>query len=154
MHSHSSGSFHNGQHAITCRVYYEDTDSGGVVYYANYLRFAERARTEALRLCGLSQSLMAHEGLLFVVRRCEIDYLAPAKLDDVLLIETSLQRTTKVRMSMTQRLSRAEHDIARLTVDIVSVNAALRPSPLPDAMQQMIFKHFTPQSKGDTSHDG
>ena len=76
-------------HRHTLGVYYEDTDAGGVVYYANYLRFAERARTEALRALGFPHAVMADRfGLLFVVRRVEVDYLRPARLDDSLTVVT------------------------------------------------------------------
>lgn len=83
-----------GTHRFTIRVYYEDTDAGGVVYYANYLRFAERARTEALREMGVSHAGMtALHGCFFMVRRVKLDYLAPAHLDDCLTVTT---RTTAV----------------------------------------------------------
>lgn len=79
----------DGAHHFSIRVYYEDTDAGGVVYYANYLRFAERARTEALRALGVPHSeLTAHHGLIFMVRRVKLDYLAPARLDDALTVTT------------------------------------------------------------------
>lgn len=152
-HSHpDSGHFHDGSHHIAYRVYYEDTDAGGVMYHANHLRFAERARTEALRACGLQQRELAGEGgFLFLVRRITIDYLAPAHLDDVLTVETSLHRTKKARMSMTQRLSRAEREIARLEVEIVTVDAvSLRPMPLPDAIMQKITSHLRPQDQGES----
>lgn len=78
-----------GVHRYTIRVYYEDTDAGGIVYHANYFRFAERARTEALREAGIPHSeLVADFGRMFVVRRSEIDYLLPARLDEVLTVVT------------------------------------------------------------------
>jgi acyl-CoA thioester hydrolase len=78
-----------GQHRYTLRVYYEDTDAGGVVYHASYLRFAERARTEALRDLGLPHAeLVARHGLMLVVRRIKVDYLQPARLDDSLTVVT------------------------------------------------------------------
>lgn len=81
-------------HRYSLRVYYEDTDAGGVVYYANYLRFAERARTEALRAAGIPHAGMVERyNRMFVVHRAEIDYLQPARLDDSLIVET---RTTTV----------------------------------------------------------
>ena len=76
-------------HRYACRVYYEDTDAGGVVYHANYLRYAERARTEALRDAGIPHAdLVAECGMMFMVHRAEIDYVRPARLDDLLMIET------------------------------------------------------------------
>ena len=78
-----------GQHHYTLRVYYEDTDAGGVVYHASYLRYAERARTEALRDLGLAHARLTDEhGLMFVVRRIKVDYLRPARLDDSLVVVT------------------------------------------------------------------
>ncbi len=76
-------------HRMSLRVYYEDTDAGGVVYHANYLRYAERARTEALRDAGIPHAdLVERFGLMFMVHRAEIDYVRPAKLDDLLVVET------------------------------------------------------------------
>lgn len=76
-------------HCYSLRVYYEDTDAGGVVYHANYLRYAERARTEALRHAGIPHAeLVANHGLMFMVHRAEIDYVRPAMLDDSLVVET------------------------------------------------------------------
>lgn len=147
--SRVAGTFAEGQFSMPCRVYYEDTDAGGVMYYANYLRFAERARTEALRACGIEQRALAEQGFLLVVKRCEIDYKAPALLDDLIMIETSLQRSTKLRMSISQRLSRAEREIARLQVDIVTVSTALRPTPLPDEVYEKIIKHFRVLDQGE-----
>jgi acyl-CoA thioester hydrolase len=78
-------------HHHPIRVYYEDTDAGGVVYYANYLRFAERARTEFMREAGADHAGMLRDtGLSFFVRRCEVDYLKPARLDDFLQVETQI----------------------------------------------------------------
>lgn len=80
-----SGHIEAGRHFFPVRVYYEDTDAGGIVYYANYLKFAERARTEMLRLVGLNQSQLKKEnGILFAVRSLTIDYRRPAVLDDLL----------------------------------------------------------------------
>jgi acyl-CoA thioester hydrolase len=79
----------NGTHQFRLRVYYEDTDAGGIVYHANYLRFAERARTELLRDLGVPHAaLVADHGLMFVVRRIKLDYLRPARVDDSLRVLT------------------------------------------------------------------
>src|ERR1700728_4759676 len=79
----------DGRHRYAIRVYYEDTDAGGVVYHANYLRYAERARTEALRDAGIPHAeLVETFGLMFMVHRAEIDYVRPAMLDDLLVVET------------------------------------------------------------------
>jgi YbgC/YbaW family acyl-CoA thioester hydrolase len=91
--SPESGRIEGGVHRLPLRVYYEDTDAVGIVYHANHLKFAERARTEMLRCLGLDHSIVRERfGLAFTVRRCLVDYLAPARLDDGLVIETRLVR--------------------------------------------------------------
>src|SRR5580704_17211033 len=89
MNLHPGAAVRHGRHHYAVRVYYEDTDAGGVVYHATYLRFAERARTEALRDLGVPHSEMTsqHE-VMFVVRRVKVDYLGPARLDDSLVVVT------------------------------------------------------------------
>src|SRR3984885_1323375 len=89
MNGHAPAMLAEGCHAYTLRVYYEDTDAGGVVYHASYLRYAERARTEALRDLGIPHAmLVARYGLMFVVRRIKVDYLRPARLDESLTVVT------------------------------------------------------------------
>ncbi len=89
MNGHPASTLAEGRHAYTLRVYYEDTDAGGVVYHASYLRYAERARTEALRDLGIPHAaLVARYGLMFVVRRIKVDYLRPARLDALLTVVT------------------------------------------------------------------
>jgi acyl-CoA thioester hydrolase len=91
------------KHLWRARVYYEDTDAGGVVYYANYLRFAERARTESLRESGLTHAgLLAQYGMFFVARHAVADYRAPARLDDLLCIETETTRCGGATLDMRQ----------------------------------------------------
>ncbi|WP_085317752.1 tol-pal system-associated acyl-CoA thioesterase [Derxia lacustris] len=93
------------RHAV--RVYYEDTDAGGIVYYANYLRFLERARTEILRAHDIHQARwIAEQGLAFVVRRVEADYLAPARLDDVLEIVTRPADISGASLDLAQEIRR------------------------------------------------
>jgi acyl-CoA thioester hydrolase len=109
-------------HKMRFRIYYEDTDAAGVVYHANYLKFAERARTEWLRAKGFSQSeLKKRRGLVFAVRHIASDFLAPAMLDDEITVETRLQETGKVRMTLQQIFKRGKTELARLTVIIVTV---------------------------------
>ena len=94
-------------HRYTLRVYYEDTDAGGVVYYANYLRFIERARTEALRDLGAAHArLQTDHGRIFMVRRVNLDYVSPARLDDSLEVETSLQGERGATVELRQRVLR------------------------------------------------
>ncbi len=118
------------------RVYYEDTDAGGIVYYANYLKFAERARTEWLRNNGIEQSkLAASEGLYFVVRNVQADFISPARLDDMIVIETCLQEAGKVRMKIEQTIKRDEKILACLEVTIVCVKDG-KPVRLPIGMKK------------------
>jgi acyl-CoA thioester hydrolase len=98
-----------GEHRYTVRVYYEDTDAGGVVYHANYLRFAERARTEALRDLGVPHAEMSEKfGLIFMVRRVNLDYLAPARLDDLLVVATRTLAVKAASVELRQSFLRAQ----------------------------------------------
>lgn len=135
----SHGSGESAKHMAQYRVYYEDTDAAGIVYHANYLKFAERARTEWLRELGFSQSkLMQEEGLGFVLRHCAIDFLASAKLDDLLTVETHLQELGKVRMTMNQIIKRADTRLAELTVTLACINGQGKPAGLPAALVKAI----------------
>jgi acyl-CoA thioester hydrolase len=108
---------------FSIRVYWEDTDAGGVVYYANYLKFMERARSEWLRSLGFDQTALRDElGVVFVVRRVEIDYLAPARLDDLLLIDTQLNQTTRTCLTVAQTLG-TDNLLARASVTLVCLAA-------------------------------
>lgn len=123
-------------HTVTYRVYYEDTDAAGVMYYANYLKFAERARTEALREAGHHQRLLLEKsGIAFAVRRVEVDYLKPARLDDEVLIETVLQELRSASMTMQQILKVGEKVIAEALVKIACVSSEMKPSPIPDEIK-------------------
>jgi len=117
------------------RVYYEDTDSGGVVYYANYLKFMERARTELLRECGFEQDqLIEEEGVLFAVRRIEADYLCPARFNDALLVSANVTAHGKASMTFTQEVRLAETDqvLCRGEVKVACLDVArFRPHPFP-----------------------
>lgn len=95
-----------GPYAIRCRVYYEDTDAGGVVYYVNYLKFMERARTERLRALGFVQSTLAGQNLLFVVHSSEARYLAPARLDDELSVSAEVVELGRARVRFRQQVLR------------------------------------------------
>jgi acyl-CoA thioester hydrolase len=103
-----------GTHRYTVRVYYEDTDAGGVVYHANYLRFAERARTEALRDLGVPHAEMSEKfGLMFMVRRVKLDYLAPARLDDSLVVVTRALAVRGASVELRQSFERSGDPGAR-----------------------------------------
>jgi acyl-CoA thioester hydrolase len=112
----------NGIHFYRLRVYFEDTDAGGVVYHANYLRFAERARTEALRAMGLPHSeMMLQHGMIFVVRHAELDYQRPARLDDWLTIETTTVSVGGASVRLRQRVKREEETLAVVELTLVSL---------------------------------
>tara|TARA_B110000438_G_scaffold57434_1_gene57497 strand:+ start:579 stop:968 length:390 start_codon:yes stop_codon:yes gene_type:complete len=106
------------------KVYYEDTDSGGVVYYANYLKFLERARTELIHSLGLTnKKLLQSFDLLFVVRSCEIEYLKPAYLEDLLAVRTNLEKISKVQMYLNQFIFRDKEIIVKARIRIAFVNS-------------------------------
>jgi acyl-CoA thioester hydrolase len=131
----------------TYRVYYEDTDAGGVVYYANYLKFAERARTEWLRELGFNQSRLAQdEGILIVVRRATIDFLAPARLDDKIVIESHLQGSSKVRMTMLQAIKREDKQLATVEVELVCVGRNGKPTSWPDVLLDALKEETAAQN--------
>ena len=119
------------------RVYYEDTDAGGVVYYANYLRFMERARTEWLRSMGFEQPVMAKEhGVLFVVRAVNIDYLKPSRFDDSLQVTVEVVNVGGSRIRFLQRVLRGDEESVRAGVDVVCVNVdTFRPARVPREMR-------------------
>ena len=120
-------------HHLECRVYYEDTDAGGIVYHANYLRFAERGRTEFLRTTGYDhRKLKAEFELFLVVKHLEIDYSAPAYLDDLLQIKTKILELGNTSLTMQQSICRENRVLAVIKVVIVAVSLegkALRWSP-------------------------
>ena len=121
------------------RVYYEDTDSGGVVYYANYLKFLERARTEWLRSLGLEQDqLQRQKNLVFMVRSVRIKYLAPAKFNDLLEVHTQLEQLRRVRVLFAQQVLRRNAELSTHkplctgTVEVACVDSLSgKPRPLP-----------------------
>lgn len=127
-------------YAIPVRVYYEDTDAGGVVYYANYLKFLERCRSEWLRSIGQQQAQLLHDpGIAFVVRSVSIEYLRPARLDDELLVELEVARIGHAQIHFRQHVRRASpsiagawEELACATVRVACVDAALmKPTPIP-----------------------
>ncbi len=123
-------------HNIDIRVYYEDTDAGGIVFYANYLRFAERGRTEYLRDLGYeNKSLMDKQGVIFVVRKIEADYLTPAYLDDMLRMETSVIELKNASFKMKQSLFRHNELIFSVDVILVCVDLTGKPVRLPDELR-------------------
>jgi acyl-CoA thioester hydrolase len=112
----------DGHHVFALRVYYEDTDSGGVVYYANYLRYAERARTEFLRCLGIDQRpLLAEQEMALAVRRCTVDFHRPACLDDALGVATAVASLGPAHIDLNQIIRRNSDTLVDIEVTIVCV---------------------------------
>ncbi|SDD93211.1 acyl-CoA thioester hydrolase [Paracoccus isoporae] len=119
-------------HRWPVRVYYEDTDLAGIVYYANYLKYIERARTEWIRALGVDQArLKAEQGLVFAVRRVEADYLSPAVFDDALSVTTEAVRITPARIELAQTVLRGDHVLFAARVVLACLGADMRPRRLP-----------------------
>ena len=126
-------------HRFAIRVYYEDTDAGGIVYHSNYLKFAERARTEWLRALGIEHRRWREEtGLGFVVRRCEIDYRRPAWLDDMLVVTTRILEIAGASMLIEQVVRREDEHVARLELTLALTDREGRPARLPQDLRAAI----------------
>jgi len=132
------------------RVYYEDTDTAGVVYYANYLKFFERARTEWLRTLGFGQTEMAElDGKVFIVRRASTDYRLPARLDDALVIHSQLSRLGRASLEFRQWCQRDDDVLASGHIQIGCVQrATLRPAAMPGRIAQRLAAVVTPDAPG------
>lgn len=130
----------NGKFHWPVRVYYEDTDSGGVVYHADYLKFMERARTEFLRSLGFGQAKLKDEyGVLFVVRSLALQYRRPARFDDALEVVTQLKELGRSLMKFEQQIYRNDELLIDAAVDIVCIDAEqFRPVGIPAAVRNMI----------------
>jgi len=122
------------------RVYFEDTDTGGVVFYVNYLKFFERARTELLRACGADQSAVAkNDGDLFVVRSTAVNYQSPARLDDLLVVDSTITRLGRASVDFEQSVRRGDTVLAQGTVRVGCVGRdSFRPAELPAPVRQAL----------------
>ena len=128
-------------HSCNFRVYYEDTDAGGVVYYANYLKFAERARTELLRSFALNQvELAAKHNMLFVVRNAALELFKPAKLDDLLTIETEVLGLKAAVIELEQNIYLEKLRLCNIKIKLVLINKDFRPIRLPDFLKKVFSK--------------
>ncbi len=118
------------------RVYYEDTDAGGVVFYANHLKFFERARTEMLRAMGYEQDeLIASEGIIFVVRSVQVDYLSPARFNEQLQVSAKVSQAKKVSLTFEQTITRGDEVICKGIVQIACLDAqTMRPKAIPETL--------------------
>lgn len=130
--------------SIPIRVYYEDTDTAGIVYYANYLRFLERGRTELLRSLGIEQSALATRHIAFAVRSVNAEYLKPAKLDDLLMVETQVASVGRAQVMFHQAVKRTDATQETLLLEAQVRVACIDPARgKPIAMPQEIHQQFT-----------
>lgn len=128
--------------SIPVRVYYEDTDAGGIVYYANYLKFFERCRTEWMRAIGHDQRVLGElHDIAFVVRSVSVDYLRPARLDDQLTVSVELATLGRAKLSLRQHVRRGDEELVTGLVDIVCVNlSAMKANPIPSFLREQLEK--------------
>jgi acyl-CoA thioester hydrolase len=125
-------------HEIQVKIYYEDTDAGGVVYYANYLRYMERARTEFLAERGVDVYRLHEQGSLFVVARVEADYRRPAVLGDVLTVTTEVRELRHASLTLAHRVMRGDELLVEGAVTMVHVDAARRPRRLGEEFRERL----------------
>jgi acyl-CoA thioester hydrolase len=122
---------------LEVRVYYEDTDAAGIVYYANYLRFLERGRTELLRTLGHDQNALMQDGIAFAVRSATMEFLKPARLDDVLEVETTVAAVGHAQVSFAQRILRDTELLLDAKIRVACIDPARgRPIPMPRAIHR------------------
>jgi acyl-CoA thioester hydrolase len=137
-----AGSIENGVHRFPIRVYYEDTDAAGIVYYANYLKFVERARTEMMRLFGVEHEAERQtSGLAFIVRRAEMEFEAPARLDDELVVETAVKEVGGASILLSQNVLRDARVLVRATILVATIGASGRPVRLPATLRATLSSH-------------
>jgi acyl-CoA thioester hydrolase len=125
---------------LAVRIYYEDTDSGGVVYYANYLKYLERARTEFIRALGVEQRQLAEEtGLAFAVRSFSAEYLKPARLDDLVEVETSVEDLGRAQVTFAQVIRRGDETLLTATVRVACLDLAKgKPAAIPKPIHEKL----------------
>jgi len=134
-----SGLLDGSAHLYPLRVYYADTDAGGVVYHARYLDFAERARTEMMRLIDNNETYRGNgEGIVFMVRAAEIDYRAPAKLDDILTVRTRAVHLGGASFRLEQQIVRGEVVLASVLITLVCVNQTGHPTRIPGELREKL----------------
>ena len=128
-------------HHMPLRVYYEDTDAAGIVYYANYLKFAERGRTEMMREMGFAHSQIAEDiGTLFTVRRCSVDYRAPARLDDALIVETLVREIGGATLLLDQQIRRDGEVLVQIDMLVACIGRDGRPCRVPAGLRTALMK--------------
>ena len=133
-------------HRFYLRVYYEDTDAVGIVYYANYLRYAERARTELMRELGVKVSNLSSDSeLALVVRRCKVDYISPAFLDDSLVVETTLQRIGGASIEIIQTIKRCCELLVSINITLGCMSLKGRAARLPTCVRKALILYLNPK---------
>ena len=136
------------RHVYPIRVFYEDTDAAGIVYYANYLKFAERARTELLRNLGFEhRTLMERDGVVFAVRRCEAEYLRPARLDDLVEVHSQDVAMKGATLDADQVVRRGDEDLARLQIRLACLDLKGRPTRWPVSVVEA-FRPYISRNRG------
>lgn len=135
---------------LPLRVYIEDTDAGGVVYHANYLKFMERARSDWLRQRGMTQRQLQQQRLQFVVASCELAFLRPARLDDELLATASVSRLGRASVTFQQKIWRQAELLASAEVKVAAIDQqTMRPVSLPPALRQQLMSHGEKKTNGE-----
>ncbi|MCF6215476.1 MAG: tol-pal system-associated acyl-CoA thioesterase [Emcibacter sp.] len=137
-----SGVIKNRQHVLPLRVYYEDTDVGGVVYHANYLKYMERGRSDMIRGLGISQEEMLKflepDDIKFVVIRSEVDYVKPAKLDDEITVHTNVAKLGKASLVMEQEICRSDEVLAKGVIKVAALNKENKPARISTKIRDKI----------------
>jgi len=134
-------------HHFPVRVYFADTDAAGIVYHATYFAFAERARTEMMRLAGFDHvDLRERLGLLLAVRSCEADYVRPARLDDLLEVRTTVDELGGASMRLRQDVWRGAEEIARMGIRLVCIGPDGKPARLPDDLYDRVRTYLTEEA--------
>ena len=146
----SSGCWISNIHKLRIRVYYDSTDAGGIVYHSQYLSFAEHARTESLRLCGINQiNILENQGVAFAVRHCAIDFKQPARLDDLIEVQTIFCSMSGARIQAKQTIFKVENNIldvnwlAQLDVNLACINNVGKATRFPARVRQVILDKIT-----------
>tara|TARA_B110000438_G_scaffold129156_1_gene125482 strand:- start:3485 stop:3958 length:474 start_codon:yes stop_codon:yes gene_type:complete len=146
----SSGCWISNVHKLRIRVYYDSTDAGGIVYHSQYLSFAEHARTESLRLCGINQiNILENQGVAFAVRHCAIDFKQPARLDDLIEVQTIFCSMSGARIQAKQTIFKVQNNIldvnwlAQLDVNLACINNRGRATRFPAQVRRVILDTIT-----------
>ena len=124
------------------RIYYHDTDAGGIVYYGNYLKYLEEARTEFLEKRGLSVETFKEKGLMYAVRYCNVNYRSPARYGDTIISDASLKKATAAQLIFTQKIHNRETQrlLVEAEVSIVCITADFKPGIIPDDLKEQISR--------------